>query len=40
MLNFEKWEIYEVITGGLNSASEGYVKSIFPRGVVGALTRT
>jgi len=38
--NFQKWEICEVITMGLNSKSSSYVESIYPGGALGLLSKT
>jgi len=37
--NFQKWEIYEVIAMGFNSASRGYVESIYLEGLTGLSSR-
>ena len=38
--NFQKWEICEIITMGLNSKSWNFVESIYPGGVLSLLSKT
>ena len=38
--NFQKWKICEVIAVSLNSGSWAYIESIYPKGVLGLLSKT
>ena len=38
--NFEKWEICEVITVGLNVESVSYIESLCPGGLIELLSKT